>query len=89
MSETPGGSEVAPAQPDSGTEAGRPQNGAAALADLEARLAEAQDLRLRALADADSVTIATIRARVMRGMPQSIAEEIGRARGQFCGRHNS
>jgi molecular chaperone GrpE len=54
MSETPGGSEVTPAQPDSGTEAGRPQNGAAALADLEARLAEAQDLRLRALADADN-----------------------------------
>src|ERR1700730_11463685 len=54
MSETPGGSEVAPAQPDSGTEAGHRQNGAAALADLEARLAEAQDLRLRALADADN-----------------------------------
>src|SRR5260370_25368774 len=54
MGETPGGSEGAPPQPDSGTDAGRPQNGAAALADLEARLAEAQDLRLRALADADN-----------------------------------
>jgi molecular chaperone GrpE len=50
----PGGGEVAPAQPDSGTETGRSGNGAAALADLEARLAEAQDLRLRALADADN-----------------------------------
>jgi molecular chaperone GrpE len=59
MSETsggprPGGSEVAPAQPDAGTESGRPENGDAARADLEARLAEAQDLRLRALADADN-----------------------------------
>jgi molecular chaperone GrpE len=50
----PGSGEVAPAQPDSGTETGRSGNGGAALADLEARLAEAQDLRLRALADADN-----------------------------------
>ena len=41
------------AQPGAAAEAGRP-GGAAAVAELEAQLAEARDLRLRALADADN-----------------------------------
>jgi molecular chaperone GrpE len=58
MSEAPGGTEGARAEPGSaaGAEPGHPGdgNGAAAAADLEAQLAEARDLRLRALADADN-----------------------------------
>src|SRR5258708_27778454 len=59
MSEAPGGTEGTRAEPGSaaGAGAGHPGDGggAAAVADLEAQLAEARDLRLRALADADNV----------------------------------
>jgi molecular chaperone GrpE len=48
----PGGTEPPRAGRDSGAESG---GGVATVADLEARLAEAQDLRLRALADLDNV----------------------------------
>ncbi|HEX4661029.1 MAG TPA: nucleotide exchange factor GrpE [Streptosporangiaceae bacterium] len=59
MSEAPGGTEGARAEPGSAAgagAAGRPGEGggAAVVADLEAQLAEARDLRLRALADADN-----------------------------------
>ncbi len=58
MSEAPGGTEGTRAEPGSaaGAGAGHPGDGggAAAVADLEAQLAEARDLRLRALADADN-----------------------------------
>lgn len=58
MSEAPGGTEGARAEPGSaaGAEAGHPGDGggAAAVAGLEAQLAEARDQRLRALADADN-----------------------------------
>src|SRR5260370_9009730 len=58
MSEAPGGTEGTRAEPGSGAGAGAGNpgdgGGAAAVADLEAQLAEARDLRLRALADADN-----------------------------------
>jgi molecular chaperone GrpE len=59
MSDMPGGTEPRPggdepprAGPDPGAESA---GGVATVADLEARLAEAQDLKLRALAEADNV----------------------------------
>jgi molecular chaperone GrpE len=48
----PSGGEPPQAEQDAGAESG---DGAAAVADLKARLAEAEDLRLRALAEADNV----------------------------------
>jgi len=53
----PGGSDRAQAQRDPGADTERPGGGGGdgAVADLERRLAEAQDLRLRALADLDNL----------------------------------
>ena len=50
----PGGTQLPGAGPDSRAQTGPPGHGVG-VADLEAQLAEAQDLRLRALADADNV----------------------------------
>src|SRR5260221_6316175 len=76
MSEAPGGTEGTRAEPGSaaGAGAGRPGDGggAAAVADLKAQLAEARDLRLRALADADN-------ARKRCGDPVRRAAEEARA----------
>ena len=53
----PGGSDLPQTQQDPGAETAPPdgEGGGGALAELEARLAEAQDLRLRALADLDNL----------------------------------